>query len=125
MQRFICLLLLLLSMSASAQSDIKIKSKTKAKNHIPFQGTKWYCGFYNKTKYRVTIKGDKVTIAGSYEEHEEITEGKIKNGKIYSDDPSEKNIKKFAGRLYVLDGNIFRVLNGDNGDYEDFTQCKN
>lgn len=85
---------------------------------------KVYCSSYAKTKYRVQITKGKITITRLYKEYRYVITGKLKNGKIYSDDPNEKNFRPVWGKYYLLGKNSFSVLNIENGEYERFTLCK-
>ncbi len=85
---------------------------------------KLYCSGFAKTKYKLLITGTKIRITRLYKEYVDHYTGILKNGKIYSNDPNEKNLKDVWGRYYKLDGKNFGVLNIENGDYEWFTECK-
>jgi len=100
-----------------------IRPITKA---IPFQGKKRFCSVYRKTIYELSIKGSAVTIKYLYKEYTSVVKGTIRNGKIYTNDPQEKMFKEYIGKVYLLNkkGDYFRILNAENGDYDDFTPCK-
>lgn len=83
-----------------------------------------YCSPYAETRYRVQVRKDKLKITRFYREYRNVFNGKLKNGKIYSDDPAEKGFKPVWGRYYKLGKNSFSVLNIENGEYEQFTLCK-
>jgi hypothetical protein len=83
-----------------------------------------YCSNVRQTKYRVAVNGSKVVITSVYKDNKTKVTGTMKNGKIYSNDPFEKENKAYAGKYYVLKGKTFRVLNFENGDYEDFILCE-
>ena len=85
---------------------------------------KLYCSDFAKTKYELSITGTKIKITRFYKEYTDSYTGIIKKGKIYSDNPDEKNLKDLHGRYYKLEGIFFGVLNIENGDYEWFTECK-
>ena len=85
---------------------------------------KLYCSGFAKTRYELLITGNKIKITRLYKEYVDNYTGVLKNGKIYSNDPNEKNFKNVWGRYYKLDGKNFGVLNIENGDYEWFTECK-
>src|SRR5690242_14341735 len=96
------------------------KSDTVSNEQIPFfQGTKLFCSDYRKTKYRVLIKGKDIHITAIYN-GESTIRGVIRNDKIYSNDPFEKDNKMLAGKVYVLKNNTFRVLTSEGGEYDEF-----
>jgi hypothetical protein len=97
-----------------------IPKKLKAFN----KNEKIYCSDFAKTKYKLLITGTKIKITRLYKEYVDHYTGTLKNGKIYSNDPNEKNLKDVWGRYYKLDGKNFGVLNVENGDYEWFVECK-
>jgi hypothetical protein len=90
----------------------------------PDKKEKLYCSDFAKTKYKLLITGTKIKITRLYKEYVDHYTGILKNGKIYSNDPNEKNLKDVWGRYYKLDGKNFGVLNVENGDYEWFVECK-
>ena len=113
--------MVLLLVSASALKAQPNKShKTVA---TPFQGTKTFCSFTGKSKYTVTIKGSGATLLYSYKEYTTKVLGTFKNGKIYTNDPYEKQ-SKTGGRYYLVTKDMVRVLNLENGDYEEYDVCK-
>ncbi|HNP24859.1 MAG TPA: hypothetical protein PKL37_22475 [Panacibacter sp.] len=67
---------------------------------------------------------NKIKITRLYKEYKDVITGVIKNGKIYSNDPNEKNFKPVWGKYYKLVKENFGVLNIENGDYEWFSECK-
>jgi hypothetical protein len=85
---------------------------------------KLYCSDFARTKYKLSITGTKIKITRLYKEFVDSYSGIIKNGKIYSSNPDEKNLKDLRGKYYKLEGKNFGVLNIENGDYEWFTECK-
>jgi hypothetical protein len=88
-----------------------------------FQGTKMFCCDYRKTKYRLSIKGNEVTITAIYN-GESTIKGIIKNSAIYSNDPMEKNNTMLVGKVYIIKNHTFRVLTSEGGEYDEFTECK-
>src|SRR5215218_8765059 len=102
------------------------KAQTKTSNNIagvPFQGTKQFCSFTGKSRYIVLIKGSRANLTYSYKEYKTTVSGSFKNGKLYTNDPYEKD-SKTGGRYYLISKTLVRVLNTENGDYEDYTICK-
>jgi len=85
-----------------------------------FQGTKLFCSDYRKTKYRLSIKGNEISIYKG----ESTIKGFIKIGKIYSNDPLEKNNKMLASKVYIFKNSTFRILTSEGGEYDEFTECK-
>jgi hypothetical protein len=100
--------------------------KTNSSTAAPFQGKKRFCSLYRKTIYELSITGSAIKIISLYKEYTSVIKGTIKKGKIYSNDPQEKMFKDYNGKVYLLNkkGDYFRVLNAENGDYDDFTPCK-
>ena len=95
------------------------------KNKIaPSRNEKLYCSDVAKTRYKLAITGNKIKITRLYKEYVDSYTGFIKSGKIYSNDPDEKNLKDVHGKYYKLKGKNFGVLNIENGDYEWFVECK-
>jgi hypothetical protein len=96
-------------------------------NHVYRQKSvserKIYCCTFCKTRYEIVKVGNKITIISIYKERRNTIHGIIKNGKIYSDDSNEKSSKQ-QGKIYSLKGNIFRVKNLENGEYDDYVICK-
>jgi hypothetical protein len=90
----------------------------------PSVNEKLYCSGIAKTRYKLAITGNKIKITRLYKEYVDSYTGLIKNGKIYSNDPNEKNLKDVQGKYYKLEGKNFGVLNTENGDYEWFVECK-
>ncbi len=109
----------------NAQNKLHNKaSDTVSNEQAPFfQGTKLFCAAYRKTKYRIHIEGNDITITAIYN-GENTIKGVIRNGRIYSNDPFEKNNKMLTGKVYVLKNNTFRVLTSEGGEYDEFTECK-
>lgn len=105
--------------SMSANDTLPKKSRS-----VSSKNEKLYCSDFAKTKYKLAITGNKIRITRLYKEFVETYSAVIKNGKIYSNDPNEKNLKNVWGRYYKLEGTNFGVLNIENGDYEWFTKCK-
>jgi hypothetical protein len=85
---------------------------------------KIYCHSFRKTRYEVVISGNKIKITSIYHGTMNTVHGIIKGGKIYTDDPVEKTVRSQAGITYVIKGNLFRVKNLENGDYENYELCK-
>ena|SRR6266487_4564620 len=104
-------------------SAISNKQSLQKSNNIFFQGTKLFCSLYRKTKYRLFIKRNEISITTIYN-GENTIKGVIKNGKIYSNNPLEKGNKMLAGEVYLLKNNTFRVLTSEGGEYDEFTKCK-
>jgi len=90
----------------------------------PFQGTKEFCEFYQRSKYRVTIKSNLVAIFLIEGLDTSRVHGKIINGKLYTDDVAEKSDKNLAGKYYLLTKDMIRILNTENGDYNEYDLCK-
>lgn len=103
----------------NAQSSITHKSVV-----IPFQGAKGFCEFYQKSKYIVTIKNNIVIITFIHNQDTSRVNGKIINGKLYTDDSEEKKNKNLAGKYYLLTKDMIRILNIENGDYNEYDLCK-
>jgi len=99
-------------------------SNTHKPAAAPFQGTKEFCQSYRKTKYFVTIKNKTVLIGSVYEQDTSLVHGTVTNGKFYTDDAEEKKDKTLAGKYYLLTKNTIRILNTENGDYEEYDLCK-
>jgi hypothetical protein len=106
---------LLSSLSTEAQ---KISNKP-----APFQGTKNFCSFSGKSKYAVTIKGSMATLVYLYKEYKTTVHGTFKNGKLFTNDQYEKD-SKTGGKYYLVTTSMVRVLNVENGDYEEYDVCK-
>ncbi len=106
--------------NTSKQSNKEITQKSDS---TFFQGTKLFCSVYRKTRYRLFIKGNEISITAIYN-GENTIKGVIKNGKIYSNNPLEKGNKMLAGEVYLLKNNTFRVLTSEGGEYDEFTKCK-
>src|SRR4051812_11611734 len=81
----------------------------------PFQGIREFCSFYQKSKYIVSIKDDSAVITCIYKGDSSKVNGKIRNGKLYTDDVQEKSDKKLAGKYYLLTKDMIRILNTENG----------
>ena len=90
----------------------------------PFQGTKEFCEFYQRSKYLVTIKSNVVNIFFIKNNDTSKVNGKIINGKLYTDDTEEKSNKSLAGKYYLLTKDMIRILNTENGDYDEYDMCK-
>lgn len=115
---------LLLCLSITNMGRLQAQSKTPHKIiATPFQGTKEFCTYLHTSKYTVSIKGVKATITYSYKEYKNIFTGTFRNGKIYTNDPNEKSTKT-GGRYYQVTKDMVRVLNIENGDYEEYDICK-
>jgi hypothetical protein len=91
---------------------------------IPFQGTKEFCESYRNSKYIVNVKNNIVIISLVYKEDTSIVHGKIINGKLFTDDREEKSDKRLAGKYYLLTKEMIRILNTENGDYDEYDVCK-
>src|SRR5215216_107276 len=85
------------------------KGSLQQANSPFFQGTKMFCCTYRKTKYRLLIKGNEITIIAIYN-GESTIKGVIRNNKIYTNDALEKNNKMLLGKVYVFKNNRLRVL---------------
>jgi hypothetical protein len=112
----VAILLFAIQLQAQSTAPRKIVS-------TPFQGTKTFCSFSGKSKYRVTIKGSKATFLYLYKEYTTKVLGSFRNGKVYTNDPYEKQ-SKTGGRFYLVTKEMVRVLNLENGDYEEYDVCK-
>ncbi|MEJ7830607.1 MAG: hypothetical protein WKF91_20525 [Segetibacter sp.] len=116
--------------TSSSKADVKKRNvftntiTVLANNHVSGEKEKTYCSPYAKTKYKLLINKDKIRITRLYKEYKDVFIGVIKIGKIYSNDPDEKNFKPVWGKLYKLDGKNFGILNIENGDYEWFSERK-
>jgi hypothetical protein len=82
-----------------------------------------YCCTFCEAKYEIIQRKQKLTINWIYKEKVRKIEAKLVKGKIYSDDPNEKEYKQ-QGMLYILKGKLFRVKHIENGEYDDYTLCK-
>ncbi|HEY6954369.1 MAG TPA: hypothetical protein VI385_03950 [Flavisolibacter sp.] len=121
----VCLVFFCLSISSHARGTaFLIDSVPKRTTGVSHNGGKLYCSDYAKTRYKLSISGTSVKITRMYKEYVESFTGVIRHGKIYSNNPDEKNLKGLEGRYYKLEGNNFGVLNIENGDYEWFAECK-
>jgi hypothetical protein len=98
------------------------KGSLQQSNSQFFQGTKTFCCPYRKTKYRLSIKGNEITIIAIYK-GESTIKGAIRNNKIYTNDAQEKNNKMLAGKVYILKNNTFRILTSEGGEYDEFSEC--
>jgi len=131
------MIVVFLALVLSANSNIKVQAdissfyfdtipqrniSTQTTKQKLIAGSKIYCCTYRKSKYEIITQGNKITMVLIYKDRKNSIHGVIKNGKIYSDDPTEK-IYKQEGKLYLLKGNTFRVKNVENGDYDDYTLC--
>jgi hypothetical protein len=103
--------------------DSHAQTNTAHKIITPFQGTKIFCSFTGKSKYTVTVQGSKAIMVYSYKEYTTRVSGNFKNGKLYTNDPYEKQ-SKAGGRYYLISKEMVRVLNLENGDYEEYNICK-
>jgi hypothetical protein len=123
---FLVLALCLASVFCRANSAVLSITDTLPKKEklIVNKNEKLYCSDFAKTKYKLSIVGTKIKITRLYKEYIDNYTGVIRNGKIYSNDPNEKNLKDVRGQYYKLEGKSFGVLNIENGDYEWFTECK-
>ncbi|MDP9231097.1 MAG: hypothetical protein M3O67_10580 [Bacteroidota bacterium] len=123
-------LLIFIFICLCAGSNAQNSSTTSGKKIIHnssssyFQGKKIFCSSSGLSKYAVEIKETKIKMVYSYNQHTNVIKGVIKKDKIYSDDPAEKRNKSLSGKLYVLKNKMFRVLNIENGDYDDYALCK-
>jgi hypothetical protein len=115
-----------LAHAANCNSYLIVTTDTipKKSEIINSKNEKLYCSDFAKTKYKLLIAGTKIKITRLYKEYVDHYTGILKNGKIYSNDPNEKNLKDVWGRYYKLDGKNFGVLNIENGDYDWFVECK-
>ena len=87
-------------------------------------GEKFFCCSYCDAKYDVTKNGNKITIVFINKGSRKTVHGVILNGKIFSDDPEEKENKSLAGKLYVLKADSFLVRNPENGESDYYKECK-
>ena len=105
-------------------SSLQAQTKTATKGaEAPFQGTRKFCSRSRLTTYIVTINGAKVTIRYAYKDYASKLSGTFKKGKVYTTDPNEKN-SKTSGRYYQITRDRVRVLNLENGDYEQYDVCR-
>jgi hypothetical protein len=119
----VCLTVIPIFLFLFGSAQNKSTTHIHKSNDTFFQGTKLFCCIYRKTKYRLFIKGNEIEITAIYN-GESMIKGVIKNGKIYSNDPMEKNNKMLAGKVYILNNNTFRILTSEGGEYDEFTKCK-
>jgi hypothetical protein len=114
------------SLKDEAKEGCTRQNAVAADSSKPFsaQNKKTYCSPFAQTKYKVQITKNKIRITRLYKEYKEVITGLIKGGKIYSNDPGEKDFKPVSGRYYKLGKDSFSVLNIENGEYEQFTLCK-
>jgi hypothetical protein len=125
MKSIFSLLLLSTSLIGHANSKALLTDTIPPKIKVAEnKNEKFYCSDFAKTRYRLSITGTRIKITRLYKEFTDSYTGVIKNGKIYSSNPDEKNIKDLHGKYYRLEGRNFGVLNIENGDYEWFTECK-
>ena len=102
----------------NAQSKLSQELKV-----VPFQGLKEFCSITQRSKYKVLIQGTKATITYLYEDHSNKLAGTFKNGKLYTNDPYEVNSKN-GGKYYLITKSMIRILNIENGDYDEYGACK-
>lgn len=127
---FIALLGIYALFTSSLKADANKRNVFKnaitilANNHVSGEKEKTYCSPFAKTKFKLLVTKDKIKITRLYKEYKDVFTGIIKKGKIYSNDPIEKNFKPVWGKLYKLEKSGFGVLNIENGDYEWFSECK-
>jgi len=107
-----------------AAINVNAQNSNTTKSTAPFQGTKEFCEFYQRSKYLVTIKGNIVTIFFIENNDTTRVNGKIINGKLYTDDQDEKSNKTLSGKYYLLTKDMIRILNTENGDYYEYDVCK-
>jgi hypothetical protein len=115
---------LALACRANAASLTQSDSIPKKYKPVSSKNEKIYCSDFAKSRYKLLITGTKIKITRLYKEYIDNYSGVIKNGKIYSNNPDEKNQKELQGKYYKIEGKNFGVLNIENGDYEWFTECK-
>src|SRR5882672_4473572 len=100
------------------------QNTTVAKTSVaPFRGTKKFCAYTHSSIYTITVHGNNAKIVYTYNEDSTILQGTFKNGDLYTNDPDEKANKKFAGKYYKLTAKGFRILNTENGDYDEYHVC--
>lgn len=121
---FLFLLLIASAACHAERKELPADTIPRKAKFIAVKKEKLYCSDFAKTKYRISTTGNKIKITRLYKQYTDSYTGIIKNGKIYSDNPDEKNLKDLRGRYYKLEGKNFGVLNIENGDYEWFTECK-
>ncbi|MBD0351836.1 MAG: hypothetical protein ICV65_11850 [Flavisolibacter sp.] len=116
---------LLIATNIKAQKPIgsPIYSKSTVAIRNSAGNEKVYCSPYTKTKYKIQILRNKITITRMYKEYKDVFMGTIKNGKIYSNDPNERNVKQAWGKYYKPGKDNFSILNIENGEYEWFYLC--
>lgn len=124
MKTSFCFILLIISFFCRANCRELTDTVPGKERTVSFKSVKLYCSDFAKTKYKLSTDGSKITITRFYKEYTDKYSGIIKHGKIYSNNPDEKNIKNLQGKYYKLEGKNFGVLNIENGDYEWFTECK-
>ncbi len=107
-----------------AAINVNAQNSNTHNSAAPFQGTKEFCEFYQRSKYLVTIKSNIVKIFFIENNDTTRVNGKIINGKLYTDDAEEKNNKSLAGKYYLLTKDMIRILNTENGDYGEYDVCK-
>ena len=107
-----------------AAINVNAQNSDTHKSTVPFQGSKEFCEFYQRSKYLVTIKSNVVTIFFIKNNDTSKVDGKIIKGKLYTDDTEEKSNKNLAGKYYLLTKDMIRILNTENGDYDEYDVCK-
>jgi len=80
--------------------------------------------FLSAIKIHRICKEDIVVIICTYQGTSNTVRGKIKNGRLYTDDAEEKSNEKLAGKYYLLSKDRIRILNTENGDYLEYDTCK-
>jgi|tagenome__1003787_1003787.scaffolds.fasta_scaffold17225867_1 hypothetical protein len=119
----VCLTVIPIFLFLFVNAQNKGTTDIQKSNNTFLHGTKLFCCVYRKTKYRLFLKGNEIDITAIYN-GESTIKGVIKNSKIYSNDPMEKNNKMLAGKVYVLKNHTFRILTSEGGEYDEFTECK-
>lgn len=116
--------LLLFSLIILNNKTIYAQAKPALKfSGTPFQGTKQYCDL-KPLKYKVTIKGYDVTIVEYYKnEKPTIVTGTYKNGKLFTNNPTEKKYK-MSGTYYAIYPKSFGYSNLEGGDFILFELCR-
>ncbi len=86
--------------------------------------SKRYCNeLLEGSFYNVTIQGDTLTFFYKYKDFEETVNGKVRDGKIYTNDRLERENKGMGGNVYFLTSDSLKVFNPEGG-YTVFKLCK-
>ena len=119
------ILLLPFSLLLLSMTPVRAQKKTSHKTTVvPFQGTLHFCSNIKPVQYDVTITGNKVSIVRTYKEYIKKVKGTFTIGKLFTNDPDEKQNKGYAGRYYKITKTFLAVNNLEGGDYVEYDLCR-